>query len=64
MIKRVWNIILLSAVLLSAVSCLEKEMVEMPVNESIILDLASAGTKAVADNETESYINSLDVFIF
>ena len=64
MIKRVWNIILLSAVLLSAVSCLEKEMVEVPVNESIILDLASAGTKSVADNETESYINSLDVFIF
>ena len=64
MIKRVWNIILLSAVLLSAVSCLEKEMVEVPMNESIILDLASAGTKAVADNETESYINSLDVFIF
>ena len=36
----------------------------MPVNESIILYLDSPDTKVVADNETESYINSLDVFIF
>ena len=64
MMKRMWNILLLSAVLLSAVSCLEKEMVEVPMNESIILQLDSPGTKAVADNDTESYINSLDVFIF
>ncbi len=64
MIKRIWNIILLSTALLSAVSCLEEEAVEMSVNESIILQLESPGTKAVADNETESYINSLDVFIF
>ena len=34
------------------------------MNESIILHLDSPGTKAVADNDTESYINSLDVFIF
>ena len=34
------------------------------MNESIILQLDSPGTKAVADNDTESYINSLDVFIF
>ena len=59
MIKRVWNIILLSAVLLSAVSCLEKEMVEMPVNESIILDLVPSATKAVADSETESMRRAL-----
>lgn len=64
MIKRIWNIILLSTALLSAVSCLEEAAVEMSVNESIILQLESPGTKAVADNETESYINSLDVFIF
>ena len=64
MIKRIWNIIVFSAVLLSAVSCLEKEPVEVPMNEAIILELESPGTKAVADSETESYINSLDVFIF
>ena len=64
MMRRMWNILLLSAVFLSAVSCLEKEMVEVPMNESIILHLDSPGTKAVADNDTESYINSLDVFIF
>lgn len=64
MMKRIWNILLLSAVFLSAVSCLEKEMVKAPMNESIILHLDSPGTKAVADNDTESYINSLDVFIF
>lgn len=64
MMRRMWNILLLSAVFLSAVSCLEKEMVEVPMNESIILQLDSPGTKAVADNDTESYINSLDVFIF
>ena len=64
MMKRMWNILLLSAVFLSAVSCLEKEMVEVPMNESIILQLDSPGTKAVADSDTESYINSLDVFIF
>lgn len=64
MIRRIWNIIMLSAALFTAVSCLEKEMVEVPMNESIILHLESPGTKSVADNETESYINSLDVFIF
>ncbi len=64
MMRRIWNIFLLSAVLLSAVSCLEKEMVEAPSNESIILYLDSQDTRGVADNDTESYINSLDVFIF
>ena len=64
MMNKIWNILILSVALLSAVSCHKEEALTMPVNESIILYLDSPDTKVVADNETESYINSLDVFIF
>jgi len=62
--KRILNILVFSAALVSAVSCLEKEMALMPGNESIILELYSPETRTVEDNDTESYINNLDVFIF
>ena len=55
---------MLAATVLSAVSCLEKEMVTGPVNDDIVLTLSSPGTKTVQDTQTESYVHHLDVFIF
>lgn len=39
-------------------------MIEVPVNESIILNLSSGSSTRAADEDYESYINHLDVLIF
>ena len=54
------------AMALLSFSCQEELDIEMPVNESIILDLSSGGlTKTtVEDNDRESFINHIDVMIF
>lgn len=61
--KRILNTLICFAVLLTAFSCQQELIVDMPVNESIVLDLSSGLTKA-ADTDTESYIDHIDVFIF
>ena len=62
--KRIINTLICSTVLLLAASCHQEEMiVDVPVNESIVLDLSSGLTKA-ADTDTESYVDHIDVFIF
>ena len=55
---------MLSAAILCAVSCQEKEMVPGPVNNDIVLRLNTPGTKTVDGTSTESYVHHLDVFIF
>ena len=55
---------MLSAAILCAVSCQEKEMVPGPVNNDIILRLDTPSTKTVDGTLTESYVHHLDVFIF
>lgn len=64
MFNRIMHILVLSLALLSGVSCNEKLILQEPVNEAIILNLPSAGTRTVADTDTESYVHHLDVFIF
>ena len=65
MVKRIIHIFLLSAAILCAVSCLEKEiMVQEPVNDAIVLRLPRTGTRTVESTQTESYVHHLDVFIF
>ena len=65
MVKRIIHIFLLSAAILCAVSCLEKEiMVQEPVNDAIVLRLPRTGTRTVESTHTESYVHHLDVFIF
>lgn len=61
--KRITNIIAISAAAALSFSCMDKEVVSLPMNEAIVLDLSSGLTKA-ADDETESFVNHLDVFIF
>ena len=61
--KRILNTLICSAVLLTAFSCQQEPIVDMPVNESIVLDLSSGLTKA-PDTDIESYIDHIDVFIF
>ena len=55
---------MLSAAILCAVSCLEKEMVQGPVNDDIILRLNVPESKTLDGTSTESYVHHLDVFIF
>ena len=55
---------MLSAAILCAVSCQEKEMVPGPVNNDIVLRLNTPGTKTIDGTSTESYVHHLDVFIF
>lgn len=61
--KRIVNTLIITAFSVLAFSCQERMEVEMPMNESIILDLSCGLTKA-DDNSIESYVNHLDVFIF
>ena len=63
MMKRILDTLLISAVALLTFSCQEKIGVNMPMNESIVLDLSSGLAKA-ADTDVESFVNHLDVFIF
>lgn len=64
--KRIFNTLICMATALLSFSCQDELNIEMPVNESIILDLSSGGlTKAtVADEDHESFINHIDVLIF
>lgn len=55
---------MLSAAILCAVSCQEKEMVPGLVNNDIVLRLNTPGTKTIDGTSTESYVHHLDVFIF
>lgn len=64
MLKRIIHIFTLSAAILCAVSCQEKEMVPVPVNNDIILRLDTPSTKTLDGTSTESYVHHLDVFIF
>lgn len=62
--KRIINALLCSMALLPVFSCQQQEMpADMPVNESIVLDLSSGLTKA-EQTSVESYVNNVDVFIF
>ena len=65
MFKRMKHIFLLSAAILCAVSCLDKEeLLQEPANDAIVLRLSNTGTKTVESSQTESYVHHLDVFIF
>ena len=64
MLKRILHIFMLSAAILCAVSCQEKEMVPVPMNNDIVLRLNTPGTKTIDGTSTESYVHHLDVFIF
>ena len=55
---------MLSAAILCAVSCQEKEMVPGLANNDIVLRLNTPGTKTIDGTSTESYVHHLDVFIF
>ena len=64
--KRILNTLIISAASVLAFSCMEKESFDLPMNESIILDLSSGITKA-SDNSSksiEAFVSHLDVFIF
>lgn len=61
--KRIINTLIISTALMFAFSCQEKEMLDVDMNESIVLDLSSEATKA-ADSPTEAFVNHLDVFFF
>lgn len=61
--KRIINSLLLTAAMTLAFSCQEKEVLDVDMNESIILDLSSETTKA-ADSPTEAFVNHIDVFFF
>ena len=61
--KRIIDTLIISAVLMLAFSCQEREALEIDMNESIVLDLSSGMTKAEATT-TETFVNHLDVFIF
>ncbi len=61
--KRIINTLMISAVLALAFSCQEREVLEVDMNESIVLDLSSGTTKA-EDTSEESFVNHLDIFIF
>lgn len=60
--KRILNTFIISAIAVLSFSCQERG-VDMPMNESIVLDLSSGITKA-EDTSTESFVNHLDVFFF
>ena len=61
--KRIINTILISAMAALSFSCQLKEDIEVPMNESIVLDLSSGLTKA-DHTSTEAFVNHVDVFIF
>lgn len=64
--KRIINILLISAASMLQLSCGVEESLDLPMNEAIVLDLSSGDTKAdiKQDNETESFVYHVDVFIF
>ena len=58
--KRILNTLLISAASALAFSCMEKESFDLPMNESIVLDLSSGITKA-SDSSLEAFVSHLDV---
>ena len=57
---KIYAISLLAAI---SFSCQMKEQMQLPVNESILLNLSSTVTKA-EQSSTEAYVDHLDVFVF
>ena len=67
--KRIINTLVILSALTSLFSCNMEDVVDVPVNEAIVLDLSSGLTKAETDltkpdTPTESYVHHIDVFIF
>ena len=61
--KRIINTLVILAVSMFAFSCQEREVLEVTMNESIVLDLSSGVTKA-DDTDQESYVEHIDIYIF
>lgn len=61
--KRIIDTLIISSVLMLAFSCQEREMLEVDMNESIVLNLSSGVTKT-EDTPIESFVKHIDVFIF
>lgn len=67
--KRILNTLLILAASVLPFSCSMEASLDVPVNEAIVLDLSTGGTRAASDltkpdNPTESYVNHVDVLIF
>ena len=61
--KQKINTLLVMAVSLLLFACHSNDPLDIPMNEEIVIDLATNTTRA-ADNSTESYVEHIDVFIF
>ena len=62
--KRIINTFLISAASAILFSCIMEKPLDVPMNESIVLDLSAGQTKAaVQDSQTESFVNHIDVLI-
>ncbi|MBQ5912553.1 MAG: hypothetical protein IIW93_05600, partial [Bacteroidaceae bacterium] len=61
--KQKINTLLVMAVSLLLFACQSNDPLDIPMNEEIVIDLATNTTRA-ADNSTESYVEHIDVFIF
>lgn len=61
--KRIINTLVTLAVSVLAFSCQEREVLEVAMNESIVLDLSSGLTKA-DDTVEESFVDHLDIYMF
>lgn len=61
--KRIINTLIITSALALAFSCQEKEGLEVYGNESIVLDISSARTRALGAT-TEDFVKHLDIFIF
>ena len=64
--KRIINTVLISVASVLLFSCSMEETYDVPMNETIVIDLSSGLTKAEfqPDNQTESFVNHIDVLIF
>ena len=64
--KRIINTVLISLASALLLSCSMEESYDAPMNETIVIDLSSGLTKAefMPDNQTESFVNHIDVLIF
>lgn len=64
--KRIINILLISAASVLQMSCGVEDSLDLPMNEAIVLDLSAGKTKAEVkpDSEAEAFVNHIDVLIF
>ena len=65
--NRIINTLLISALSMLLFSCAKEEAFEKPMmNEDITIEISSGLTKAgyMEDNQTESFVNHIDVFFF